>query len=99
MRRKTHLATMLAAALALLAGTHDVSAQAMSSVEPFKVGTFEINGAPTVGLVLRDALIVDIRAMPCQRSSTFHLPAGGTGSRLPPVDSYRSGRGGGPGGD
>jgi 2-keto-4-pentenoate hydratase/2-oxohepta-3-ene-1,7-dioic acid hydratase in catechol pathway len=32
----------------------------MSSVEPFKVGTFEINGAPTVGLVLRDALVIDL---------------------------------------
>ncbi|MEX1256636.1 MAG: fumarylacetoacetate hydrolase family protein [Gemmatimonadota bacterium] len=37
-----------------------VSSQAMQSVEPFKVGTFEIGGEPTVGLVLRDALIVDI---------------------------------------
>jgi len=26
--------------------------------EPFKVGTFEINGAATVGIVLRDQLIV-----------------------------------------
>jgi 2-keto-4-pentenoate hydratase/2-oxohepta-3-ene-1,7-dioic acid hydratase in catechol pathway len=30
--------------------------------EPFKVGTFEIRKAPTVGLVLRDSLIVDIAA-------------------------------------
>jgi 2-keto-4-pentenoate hydratase/2-oxohepta-3-ene-1,7-dioic acid hydratase in catechol pathway len=37
-------------------------AQATESAEPFKVGTFEINGAPTVGLVLRDELIVDIDA-------------------------------------
>ena len=28
--------------------------------EPFKVGTFEIDGAPRVGLVLRDALVVEI---------------------------------------
>jgi 2-keto-4-pentenoate hydratase/2-oxohepta-3-ene-1,7-dioic acid hydratase in catechol pathway len=34
----------------------------MSSAEPFKVGTFGIDAAPTVGLVLRDALIVDIAA-------------------------------------
>ena len=62
MRRETHLTTMILAALPLLAGTLDVSAQAMSSVEPFKVGTFEIGGAPTVGVVLRDALIIDLAA-------------------------------------
>ena len=29
---------------------------------PFKVGTFEIDGIPTVALVLRDSLIVDLEA-------------------------------------
>ena len=33
-----------------------------TSVEPFKVGTFGINGAQTVGVVLRDALIIDLAA-------------------------------------
>jgi 2-keto-4-pentenoate hydratase/2-oxohepta-3-ene-1,7-dioic acid hydratase in catechol pathway len=33
-----------------------------TSAEPFKVGTFEIRGAPVVGLVLRDSLIIDVRA-------------------------------------
>jgi 2-keto-4-pentenoate hydratase/2-oxohepta-3-ene-1,7-dioic acid hydratase in catechol pathway len=33
-----------------------------SAVEPFKVGTFEIDGAPTVGIVLRDTLIVELNA-------------------------------------
>lgn len=33
-----------------------------TSVEPFKVGTFQIRGAPTVGLVLRDSLIVELSA-------------------------------------
>jgi 2-keto-4-pentenoate hydratase/2-oxohepta-3-ene-1,7-dioic acid hydratase in catechol pathway len=33
---------------------------ATKPAEPFKVGTFEINGAPAVGLVLRDSLIVDL---------------------------------------
>ena len=28
--------------------------------EPFKVGTFEVDGAPRLGLVLRDALVVEI---------------------------------------
>ncbi|WP_419950574.1 fumarylacetoacetate hydrolase family protein [Candidatus Palauibacter sp.] len=35
---------------------------ALEVAEPFKVGTFEIEGVRTVGLVLRDALIVDIGA-------------------------------------
>jgi 2-keto-4-pentenoate hydratase/2-oxohepta-3-ene-1,7-dioic acid hydratase in catechol pathway len=33
-----------------------------TSAEPFKVGTFEIRGAPVVALVLRDSLIIDVRA-------------------------------------
>jgi 2-keto-4-pentenoate hydratase/2-oxohepta-3-ene-1,7-dioic acid hydratase in catechol pathway len=33
-----------------------------TSAEPFKVGTFEIRGAPVVGVVLRDSLIVDVNA-------------------------------------
>ena len=34
----------------------------LSSVEPFKLGTFEIEGTPKVGVVLRDAFIVDLNA-------------------------------------
>lgn len=52
----------VAALVATLAGPVALHAQAMESAEPFKVGTFRIDGAPTVGLVLRDALIVDIGA-------------------------------------
>ena len=37
-------------------------AQAVEPAEPFAVGTFEIGGAPTVGLVLRNALVVDLGA-------------------------------------
>ena len=33
-----------------------------SIAEPFKVGTFEINGSPTVAIVLRDSLIVELDA-------------------------------------
>ena len=33
-----------------------------TSVEPFKVGTFEIDGTQAVGVVLRDALIIDLAA-------------------------------------
>jgi 2-keto-4-pentenoate hydratase/2-oxohepta-3-ene-1,7-dioic acid hydratase in catechol pathway len=32
----------------------------MKAAEPFKVGTFEIQGVPHVGIVLRDSLVVDI---------------------------------------
>ncbi|MEX2048918.1 MAG: fumarylacetoacetate hydrolase family protein [Gemmatimonadota bacterium] len=61
MQRNTRLSLTLAAA-AVLASPALVEAQAMSAAEPFKVGTFGIDGARTVGLVLRDALIVDIAA-------------------------------------
>lgn len=54
-------ASVLAMAL-VLASPALLNAQAVSSVEPFKVGTFEIGGAPTVGIVLRDSLIVDLGA-------------------------------------
>ena len=51
------------ALLAALASPLSLSAQpAMTAAEPFKVGTFEIDGVPTVGIVLRDSLIVDLNA-------------------------------------
>ena len=39
---------------------HAQAGSAAKSVEPFKVGTFRIGGASTVGLVLRDTLVVDL---------------------------------------
>ena len=54
--------TLALATLVALASPELIHAQAMSSAEPFKVGTFEIDGAPTVGVVLRDALIIDLAA-------------------------------------
>jgi len=49
------LALLFAAALAA------VPASAQTEItEPFKVGTFEIDGAPTVAVVLRDRHVVDI---------------------------------------
>jgi len=50
----------LAAALLLL--TAPLPGLAQSVAEPFKVGTFEIDGTPTVGIVLRDSLIVELDA-------------------------------------
>ena len=58
MRTFRILATLLLLAIPLPAfaqGVPDIA-------EPFKVGTFEIEGMPTVSLVLRDQLIVDIDA-------------------------------------
>ena len=58
MRTFRILATLLLLAIPLPA-----SAQGVPDIaEPFKVGTFEIDGTPTVSLVLRDQLIVDIDA-------------------------------------
>ncbi|HAT28844.1 MAG TPA: hypothetical protein DCS89_17650 [Gammaproteobacteria bacterium] len=63
MIRKSLFSLTFAATLAIFASPVDVSAQAMESVEPYKVGTFAINDLPTVGLVMRnDQLIVDLAA-------------------------------------
>lgn len=48
--------------LVLSLATSSAFAQGAKPAEPYKVGTFEINKAPAVGLVLRDSLIVDIGA-------------------------------------
>ena len=55
-----------------------------SSNEPFKVGTFEIDGVPRVGIVLRDSLIIDLHAAntELQKNTTYPsipLPADMTG--------------------
>lgn len=63
MIRKSLFTLTLVAALAIIAGPANVSAQSMESVESFKVGTFAINDVPTVGLVMRDdQLIIDLAA-------------------------------------
>ena len=57
------LAAALFTSLAAGPGPTAASAQSganMDIAEPFKVGTFEIDGEPRVALVLRDALVVDI---------------------------------------
>ena len=53
---------LVAAAILLLFTPAPPQAQgpAVESVEPFKVGTFDIHGVPHVGLVLRDSLVIDI---------------------------------------
>jgi 2-keto-4-pentenoate hydratase/2-oxohepta-3-ene-1,7-dioic acid hydratase in catechol pathway len=63
MIRKSLFTLALCATLAVFVSPTQVSAQALESVEPFKVGTFAINDVPTVGLVVRgDQLIVDLAA-------------------------------------
>ena len=63
MIRKSLFNLTLTAALALFAGSASVFAQDLESVMPFKVGTFAIDGIPTVGLVVQnDELIVDLAA-------------------------------------
>jgi 2-keto-4-pentenoate hydratase/2-oxohepta-3-ene-1,7-dioic acid hydratase in catechol pathway len=55
---------MLAATVAVLslAGGAMTQAQSPAVAEPFKLGTFQIAGKPTVGVVLRDSLIIDVQA-------------------------------------
>ncbi len=61
MIKKSLCAPLFAIFLAVLVAPINASAQAMESVEPFKVGTFAIDDIPTVGLVMRDdQLIVDL---------------------------------------
>jgi 2-keto-4-pentenoate hydratase/2-oxohepta-3-ene-1,7-dioic acid hydratase in catechol pathway len=54
------LVLLLAAVLACPAPGLAQTGTAAQSVEPFKVGTFVIGGAPAVGIVLRDSLVVDL---------------------------------------
>ncbi len=63
MIRKSLFTLKLGAMLAFFIAPVNVFAQAMESVEPFKVGTFAINDIPTVGLVVRDdQLVIDLAA-------------------------------------
>ena len=63
MIRQSLFTLKLGAMLAFFIAPVNVFAQAMESVEPFKVGTFAINDIPTVGLVVRDDhLVIDLAA-------------------------------------
>ena len=57
---RTGLVLLAAAAFAPPAPLSAQGGPEIEIAEPFKVGTFEIDGMPRVALVLRDALIVDI---------------------------------------
>ncbi|HEX7082077.1 MAG TPA: fumarylacetoacetate hydrolase family protein [Gammaproteobacteria bacterium] len=56
------LVTVLGVFLAFVIPVPLAAQLATTSAEPFKVGTFEIRGVPTVGLVLRDSLVVELDA-------------------------------------
>ncbi len=61
MRRRFPLLPLAAAVAATVLGAPErADAQSMQVAEPFKVGTFEVDGTPFVGVVLRDAYIVDL---------------------------------------
>lgn len=79
-------------AVLAIAGLGIANAQTPEIAEPFKLGTFAINGQPTVGLVLRDELIVDITAANSafereQNSAEIVMP----GDMLALIDGYESG--------
>ena len=48
--------------LSLLLASGQVAAQAMESAEPFKLATYSVDGTQSIGLVLRDRLVVEIDA-------------------------------------
>ncbi|HUF28764.1 MAG TPA: fumarylacetoacetate hydrolase family protein [Gemmatimonadaceae bacterium] len=60
MRLELAFALFVALPIPLIASAQ--GGPAVTSAEPFKVGTFGIGGRPTVGIVLRDNLIVDLGA-------------------------------------
>ncbi|GJM14300.1 MAG: hypothetical protein DHS20C12_27030 [Pseudohongiella sp.] len=63
MIRKSIFRLTLATLLTFIASSVNLYAQDMESVMPFKVGTFAIDGIPTVGLVVQnDELIVELAA-------------------------------------
>src|SRR5262245_28264884 len=60
--RRTFVLTVVLAALAAPALLMAQSGPVTTSAEPFKLGTFEINGDRHVGIVLRDRLVVELNA-------------------------------------
>jgi 2,4-diketo-3-deoxy-L-fuconate hydrolase len=54
------LVAVLGLALAVPFAAHAQTGTATTSAEPFKVGTFRIGETQTIGLVLRDSLVVDL---------------------------------------
>ena len=59
-------------AAALLASP---ASRAQEISEPFKLGTFEIDGSPTVGLILRDSIVVELAAANARLERDARYPA------------------------
>jgi 2-keto-4-pentenoate hydratase/2-oxohepta-3-ene-1,7-dioic acid hydratase in catechol pathway len=74
MRRATVVLPVLAAVAGLLA-TGAVHAQTPAVAEPFKLGTFRAGGAPFVGIVLRDSLVIDAGAANAEMLMNPSVPA------------------------
>ena len=64
--------TFILIVFAALASPAPLSAQSGLPAEPFKLGTFDIDDAPQVGIVLRDSLIVELNRA---NASLEHDPA------------------------
>ena len=58
MRLTRSIAIVLALAIPVALSAQ--GGRAGTSAEPFKLGTFEIQGSPAVGIVLRDSLVVHL---------------------------------------
>ena len=62
MQRSLTFAALVVIASCAPQAANQTQVDGTTSVEPFKVGTFGIDGTQTVGVVLRDALIIDLAA-------------------------------------
>ena len=68
MRAASYFVTTLFSLFAAASSAQDIA-------EPFKVGTFEIDGMPQVGLVLRNSLIIELDAANAALESSENYPA------------------------
>ena len=50
------------------------NAMAQEIAEPFKVGTFEIDGTPAIGIVMRDSLVIELNAANAMLEKTGRYP-------------------------
>lgn len=73
MQKKTLVLLIALAGLPFSAAAKTGSAA--QSAEPFKVGTFGINGEETVGIVLRDQFVIDLEAANAAMEATRSYPA------------------------
>ena len=81
-----------ALALALSAPLSAQMGPEIEIAEPFKVGTFEIDGMPRVALVLRDALVVDIeRANRTLERDPAHAPVPAPADMIDLIGRYEYG--------